>query len=640
MERRLHGLADEAGRRYLIVDVGSTTTKALIIEPVDGQYRLTFRGEAGTTVEAPDENVMVGVRRAIAEIERTSGYQLLGPESVLMSPAGCEEFLATSSAGGGLQVLVCGLVKNVTAESAERTALGAGAVLLDVFSADDGRPVFKRMEALRQARPDMILLAGGVDGGQSVDFAVEFCDMLNGAKPQPRFGKTYRMPVIFAGNNQAAPLVADTLDEAFELSVMPNLRPSFEQENLGPARDKIHELFLSHVMEQAPGYGLLKQQTSAPIMPTPLAVGRIMTHLAERDGVNILGADIGGATTDVFSVIDGKFNRTVSANLGMSYSAGNVLVSAGVENIQRWLPFGIDSADLEDAIAAKLIHPTSVPATIRDLVIEQALAREAMRLSLVQHLELTVELPGERSSLKQALSNQLDNFLSHQQRIDMGKIDLLVGSGGVLSHAPRRAQAAAMLLDAFQPKGYCFLAVDSIFMMPHLGTLTQKNPEAALHVLEQDCFIRLGPSFSAFGLPADQMHPGQPVLQYTLTSNSGKEQGVIGWGELALLPLALGQSARIRLQPQNGADVGAGKNAAVEREVEGGVVGLVIDCRGRELPSLNAESNLLAQANWLRTLGAFTAQEIEQLAQSDSCAAAVATIGEGGTEHRSGGEAQ
>lgn len=599
--------------RYLIIDVGSTTTKALIIEPVAGEYRLTFRGESGTTVEAPDENVMVGVQRAVAEIERLSGYPLLQAEGVRLSTAGCSEFLATSSAGGGLQVLVCGLVKNVTAVSAERTALGAGAVLLDVFSTDDDRPVFKRMEALRQARPDMILLAGGVDGGQSVDFAVEFCDMLNGAKPQPRFGKTYRMPVIFAGNDLAAPLVADTLDEAFELSVMPNLRPSFDEENLGPARDKIHELFLSHVMEQAPGYALLKQQASAPIMPTPLAVGKIMTHLADRDQVSILGADIGGATTDVFSVIDHRFNRTVSANLGMSYSAGNVLVNAGVENIRRWLPFPIDPMQLENEIASKLIHPTSVPATIRDLMIEQALAREAMRLSLIQHLELTVEIPGERSAIKKALSDQASNFLARDRQIDMSKIDLLVGSGGVLSHAPRRAQAAAMLLDAFQPKGYCFLAVDSIFMMPHLGALTQKDPSAALNVLEKDCFIRLGASFSLFGFPLEQVRLGQKALAYTLSTISGEQQGEVAWGELAVLPLPLDQQARIRLQPQGGADVGAGKNAVLEREIGGGVLGVILDCRGRELPRLDEENNPRFQSRWLQTLGAFTADEIAQL---------------------------
>ncbi len=599
--------------RYLIVDVGSTTTKALVIEPVNGEYRLTWRGESGTTVEAPDENVMVGVRRAVAEISRLSGFPLLDADKVITSEAGCSEFLSTSSAGGGLQVLVCGLVKNVTAESAERTALGAGAVLLDVFSADDNRSTFKRMEALRQARPDMILLAGGVDGGQTVDFAVEFCDMLNSSKPQPRFGKTYRMPVIYAGNNLAAPLVEDTLDPAFELSVMPNLRPSFDQENLGPARDKIHELFLSHVMEQAPGYAYLKEQTTAPIMPTPLAVGRIMTHLAERDQVNILGADIGGATTDVFSVIDGRFNRTVSANLGMSYSSGNVLTHAGTENIQRWLPFPISLGELEDEIGSKLIHPTSVPATFRDLLIEQGLAREAMRLSLIQHLELTVELPGQRSALRQAMSAQLENVVRQGRALDMNKIDLLIGSGGVLSHAPRRAQAASMLLDAFQPHGYCFLAVDSIFMMPHLGALTQKNPEAALNVLEKDCFVRLGPSFSLFGVPGDQIPLGERGLQYTLSTSAGEQSGELNWGELAMFPLEVDQTAKIRLQPLGGANIGAGRNAAMERQISGGVVGLILDCRGRTLPARSPADNSRQQAAWLELLGAYTSEEIDSL---------------------------
>jgi uncharacterized protein (TIGR01319 family) len=600
-------------QRYLIVDVGSTTTKALLIELVDGEYRMTFRGESGTTVEAPNEDVMIGIRRAVGEIARLSGYPLLD-ESGVHSEALNTKFLATSSAGGGLQVLVCGLVKAVTAESAERAALGAGAILLDVFSTDDGRPVFKRMEALRQARPDMVLLAGGVDGNMSVDFAVEFCDMLNSSKPQPRFGKTYSMPVIYAGNNLAAPLVQDTLDEAFDLSVMPNLRPGFDEENLGPTRDKIHELFLSHVMEQAPGYFALKRQTSAPILPTPLAVGRIMTHLAERDKANILGADIGGATTDVFSVIDGTFNRTVSANLGMSYSSGNVLVNAGVANILRWLPFPYDETELENAIANKLIHPTSVPVTLRDLLIEQALAREALQLSLRQHIELATELPGhERSALKKALSSQSENFKSHAQVIDLSKIDLLIGSGGVLSHAPRRAQAAAILLDAFQPKGFCFLAVDSIFMMPHLGALTQLNSDAALNVLEKDCFIRLGPSFSLSGLPNSPGLLGKPVLKYNFSSPSGEQQGTVAYGDILVLPLPVGTSGKIRLQPSEGGDVGRGRNGALQMEVNGGVVGVVLDCRGRDVVHLDVQHNWKQQVKWLKALGAFTEAELQSL---------------------------
>ena len=378
---------------FLIIDVGSTTTKALLIAQEEGAYRLVQRAEASTTVEAPEENVMIGVQRAVAEVARQSQRPLWDGGSVNIGPDGVDHFLVTSSAGGGLQVLVCGLAKKVTAESAERAALGAGAILLDVLSADDGRSTYTRLEAIRRSRPDMVLLAGGIEGGEKVNFALEFCDLLNSAKPAPRFGQSYTMPVIYAGNSKAAPVVSDTLQDDFELHVVPNLRPSFSEEDLQPTRLQIHELFLNHVMAQAPGYGSLLEQTTAPILPTPVAVGRIMTHLAEQEGINILGVDIGGATTDIFSVYDGQFHRTVSANLGMSYSAGNVLTAAGIANIQRWLPFVVDTAELADEILHKMIHPTTVPATLRDLLIEQALAREALRLALGQHNSLVVHLP-------------------------------------------------------------------------------------------------------------------------------------------------------------------------------------------------------------------------------------------------------
>lgn len=592
-------------RRYLIVDVGSTTTKALLIEPVMGEYRLTHRGEAATTVERPYADVMIGIRRAVAELAESSGYNLLTSTGINLEivTCGCSDFLATSSAGGGLQVLVCGLVQKVTAESAERAALGAGAIIVDVISADDGRSAFRRLEAVRQARPDMILLAGGVDSGGSVEFAVEFADMLNSAKPQSRLGAEFRLPVIYAGNNAGAPLVQDTLDSAFELHIVPNLRPGFYEENLQPARDMIHEIFLGHVMEQAPGYPGLKRLTTAPVLPTPVAVGRIMTHLAERDHVNILGVDIGGATTDVFSVVDGQFARTVSANLGMSYSAGNVLLQAGPAAIKRWLPFEISDVQLQDVIANKVVFPTTVPDDWQELLIEQALAREAMRLAIEQHAALTVRLPAQRTALQQAFSSQLNNMVQSATHFDLSKIDLLVGSGGVLSHAPQRAQAAAMLLDAFQPLGYTELAVDSIFMMPHLGALTQKDPDAALNVLEQDCFIRLGPSFSIFSLPSPLESSGAKVLEYELTADGVTQRGTVSMGSLQVLPLSATQGGRLRLTPLSG-DIGAGKGVTLDAEVRGGVVGVIMDCRGRGISWPKDGPTYPESRRWLESLGA------------------------------------
>src|SRR5207237_3275866 len=142
---------------------------------------------------------------------------------------------------------------------------------------------------------------------------------------RPRLGVGVRIPVIYAGNREARQPVQELIGKQVDLRMVENLRPSLEQENLGPAREAIHELFLEHVMQQAPGYSKLLTWTSAGVMSTPNAVGNMIRTIAEQGNLNVLAVDIGGATTDVFSVFEGAFHRTVSANLGMSYSIGNVM---------------------------------------------------------------------------------------------------------------------------------------------------------------------------------------------------------------------------------------------------------------------------------------------------------------------------
>src|SRR5262249_48922736 len=185
-----------------------------------------------------------------------------------------------------------------------------------------------------------ILLSGGVDGGTTSHVA-ELAELIGAADPRPRLGASYRLPVVFAGNKDARQPVQDTLAAKTALSCVDNLRPTLDSENLGPARDQIHELFMEHVMAQAPGYDKLRSWTSAPVMPTPGAVGLIIETIARERKLSVMGVDIGGATTDVFSVFKGVFNRTVSANLGMSYSISNVLASTGLQNLLPWVPFAI-----------------------------------------------------------------------------------------------------------------------------------------------------------------------------------------------------------------------------------------------------------------------------------------------------------
>jgi uncharacterized protein (TIGR01319 family) len=569
----------------LATDCGSTTTKAILIErQADGVYRQTHRGEAPTTVEEPFADVTMGVINSVTEVAELAGRRLVDDHGRLIHPAsdgpngpvGCDIYISTSSAGGGLQMMVAGVVAEMTAASAKRAALGAGAIVMDVIASNDKRRPHEKIQRIRELRPDMILVSGGTDGGDAKK-VVEIAELIAPAKPQPRFGGAYRMPVIFAGNKDAREAVRSCFDQSVALSIVENLRPVLERENLGPARDAIHDVFLEHVMAHAPGYNKLIEWTHAPIMPTPGAVGNILQTIAERQGINAVGVDIGGATTDVFSVFDGTFNRTVSANLGMSYSISNVCAEATMPNVLRWVHFDMDERELRNRVKNKMIRPTTIPQSIEALVFEQAVAREALRLAYDQHKEFATTLKGVQQ--QRTVGDTFSQQVSGQTIVDNMKLDLIVGSGGVLSHAPRMQQTALMMVDSFQPEGFTTLAKDSIFMMPHLGVLAQVHPRAAMEVFDRDCLIYLGTCVAAKG----EARPGRPCFTYEIKGRAIDESGAIAGGELRLLPLGIGETATVTVEPAKGFDLGAGPGKRVVRSVKGGTVGIVLDGRGRPL---------------------------------------------------------
>ena len=588
-------------------DCGSTTTKAILIEKKGDEYRQTFRGEAPTTVEAPFEDVTRGVLNAFAELEELSGRKILDGEKII-SPAhgdtGVDIYISTSSAGGGLQMMVAGVVKTMSAQSAQKAALGAGAIVMDVIASNDKRLPHEKIERIRDLRPDMILLSGGTDGG-TVSHVVELAEFIGAANPRPRLGMTFQLPVIYAGNKDAQDRVSDVLKDKTALRITDNLRPLLERENLGPARQEIQNLFLEHVMAHAPGYKNLMSWTGIPIMPTPGAVGEMIQTVARKDSINVVGVDIGGATTDVFSVFDGVFNRTVSANFGMSYSISNVIAETGIENIMRWLPFQIDETDIRNRIKNKMIRPTTIPQLLEDLILEHAIAREALRLSFVQHKALAVGLKGVQK-LKD-MSESFDRVTEEETLITMNNLDLIVGSGGVLSHAPRRSQAMMMMIDAFQPQGVTMIAVDSIFMMPHLGVLSTINEKAATEVFEKDCLIYLGPCISL----TNSGKFGSHCLNCVITYSDGKRtEDSLSLGEIKVFELKDGEKAEIEISPANKFDLGEGKGKKLVKELVGGVVGLVIDARGRPLDLDGSKGKEPMEKALSRWNGAFDAYPV------------------------------
>ncbi|MCL2547635.1 MAG: glutamate mutase L [Symbiobacteriaceae bacterium] len=587
--------------KYLLVDVGSTTTKAILCEVGEETAQFIALADAPTTVEAPFEDVQIGLENALRRI----GEQLSNRVDVNDTPgmslvrefktSDLDGLFITSSAGGGLQMLVIGLVRSMTGESAERAALGAGGVILDILAQDDHRQPFERIERIRHLKPDMILLAGGVEGGAVLDVAV-LAEMLFHAAPQSRFDSMRKLPLIYAGNSDLHPFLKERA-EGFELCLAENLRPSLSQENFGPVRRVIQEQFMEHVMAHAPGYAALKDRVDAPIMPTPMAVTRSLRLLADNRGENILAVDIGGATTDIFSIVRDDMHRSVSANLGMSYSALNVLKEAGVANIMRWLPSEIDELALRDWLHNKMLRPTTLPHTVSALKVEQALAREALRLAFQQHLVLAAELRGNKPIGD--WRRGADTFFGNRQRFGISDVDLIIGSGGVISHAPKDVQSALMLIDAFLPAGYTELLLDRHFSLPHIGVLSQVHPEHALKLLLNQSLVPLGASIAPRGVSGS----GDRITRVTVEPIKGASKSYWIPGKcVSRIPLPA-DGAAITVEGVWSLDFGRGFWRNLHRDTVRGTAGLFVDLRGRPLPWSRAvtESQRLS-STWYQDL--------------------------------------
>lgn len=516
-------------RDFLVLtDIGSTTTKALLLDIRSDPPVLLGMTHAPTTVEEPHNDVRHGIIASVRALEDRYGLRLLAAESGQVQLRFTQNiaYFSTSSAGGGLQILVIGLTMFDSASSGKRCAYGAGGVILDTFALDDKRQAMEQMLAMRNLHPDMILLCGGTDGG-AVSGVLRMAEIVRIANPAPKFSTSDKIPTLYAGNHDAAPIIQKLISDSFDLHILPNLRPSLSVENLQPTQDKIQQLFMENVMEHAPGYSEVKPAVAAGILPTPVGVHKALALLADKDQRNIFAFDIGGATTDVLSFIHSHFQRTVSANLGMSYSAWNVLRESGPERILRWLPDKISEVDLRNYIANKCLHPTSNPVSTMDFRIEHALAREALALAFDQHRQMHYNGAklGFLDKIKQGEVDKYEQIFEYQREeakynFSASDIDVLIGAGGIFAHAQNHAQCALILAEAIQPKGITELWIDRHFISPQLGVLSDSEPGMAKQLLESEGIERLALHIA----PLFPARTRKPILDIEIVNDSGNRQ--------------------------------------------------------------------------------------------------------------------
>ena len=223
-------------------------------------------------------------------------------------------------------------------------------------------------------------------------------------------------------------------------------------------------------------------------------------------------------------------------------------------------------------------------------------------LAFLHHKSLATGLKGVRQ--QRSISDIFEQRQTGRSLIDMRRLDLIVGSGGILSHAPRRAQSMLMMVDAYEPLGFTMVSVDSIFMMPHLGVLSTVSEQAATDVFLRDCLIYLGTCVAPIGQGAE----GELCAEYALEGTEGREtiRGRLSFGELVRIPLAHETPARLTLQPAKSVDVGEGRGLPVTREVRGGTVGLLLDGRGRPLQlAVEPDARTAQLWRWFEALDAY-----------------------------------
>jgi hypothetical protein len=575
----------------LAADCGSTMTKVILIDTVNGNYRFVAQGEALSTIEPPQADVLLGVRHAIGQIEEATGRLLLDEQGQLITPEqangnGVDAFVATTSAASPLRLILAGLTRDVSIQSAHHAISSTYALVEDTISLDNGaqrerRSAEARIRILQHHQPDAVFIVGGTDGGATAPVA-DIAEVV--ALACSIMDSTTRPQIVFAGNKEARPLVAEILGSKGELRVVDNVRPGLDVENVVAARAELDTLYRERKIARIPGFGGLNAWSSVAVLPTTRAFGYLIQYLARQYSLNVVGVDIGGATVTVAAVIDGDFTSISRNDLGLSYNIARVSTEAGLENILRWLPFDMEVTEARNIIANKQLRPTTVPQTRRELLLEQAVAREALRLTLAETQQRWLGRPSVPYS-------GLSPFL-----------DLIVGGGGVLAHAPHYGQAALILLDVLQPIGVSNLALNVNSMAAPLGVTATIEPLAAAQVMEQDGFLSLGTVVAPVGAARE----GEIALRLKITYDDGRALEMeVPYGSLEVLPLTAGHKATLELRPTRKFDIGLGaKGKGATTELEGGAVGVIIDARGRplSLPATRGEQQAKIQ-EWLWGVG-------------------------------------
>jgi hypothetical protein len=432
---------------------------------------------------------------------------------------------------------------------------------------------------MRELQPHAVLIVGLVQTPAEAAPLQEACQLItNTLQDQQKQGlsRSKPLPVLYAGAPQYVEAVRRMLQGQAEVTRVETLA-SLKQ--LGPVSMAATALYERDVIQQVPGYEQMRSWSPAAPVGAAGSLSSLVRFLAHHYAMNVTAVDVGASTTSVMMGGErGEFIPMVNAGIGVGPNIGAILQQVGHQRITRWLPFDISEDELRQYVMNRMMHPQVVPTSQRDLQIAQAFAREALILTLESGAHVN--------------STQFNS-------------DLILATGGVLAHAPKYGQAMLVLLDALQPRGVTSMVLDRTMLISQLGAVATVAPIAAVQVNENDAVLhRLGTCVVPFG----NLPPGQTALKVDVEYSNGRKISVeVASGTIEVVPLQVNEQALLSLYPAPTVDVGlgAGERARAAEEIDGGLVGLVIDARGRPLTLAQNDAERQARLlQWIQIMGA------------------------------------
>lgn len=553
----------------LAIDCGTVLTKAVLLDQVDGSYHFVARGVALTTASSPWNDVTVGIQRAIAHLEDITGRVLLDEAGHLIRPQqgplqGVDACVAVSSASPPLRAVLAGLVPELSLASAQRAIASTYTVVEDTLVQAPYRRLSdeEQVRRLLQHRPDVVCIVGGADGGATapilelVESVALACSMLpEDARPQ----------ILFAGNAALRQKVAEIVGGQAAVRSVDNVRPSLETENTVGLWQELDRLYQERRLATLPGGETLQSWLSVPLMSAAESFARQVQYLwyLDESPKGTLGIDVGAAHTVVAAVFGGQVYLTIGTNGGIALGAEGIAERKGVDALLQWMPTPLKPEQIRGALVNRSLWPASIPQETEDLWLEQAVVREAIREVL--------------KTASQVWNVGQARPYPHLTPL----LDPILVSGSALAGAPRPGQVALMVLDAVEPIGVTTLLLDLHGLAPILGAVGLLKPLAAVEAVDNGGFVNLATVIA----PVGTARKGEIVLRIRIHYERGGHLDVeVPFGSLEVLPLPAGEEAVLEIRPRGRFDVGlGGPGRGGKRRVRGGLVGIIVDARGRPL---------------------------------------------------------